>query len=79
MLFYLSMPVAMLLVLLLVETLLQTKCCLHSRRPGTARKLLPRLSSSTMVVLFFFLPSMLRTLFGIFCMCAVGSACSTAI
>uniref|UniRef100_A0A383V8L5 Right handed beta helix domain-containing protein n=1 Tax=Tetradesmus obliquus TaxID=3088 RepID=A0A383V8L5_TETOB len=57
--FYLSMPAAMLLALLLLEMLL------HARRPGTAHKLLPRLGSSAMVVLFF-LPSLLRTLFGLF-------------
>jgi hypothetical protein len=64
--FYLCMPLAMLLVLLVLEILLHTKCCLHSRRPITARKLLPRLGSTTVVVLFFFLPSLLRTVFGLF-------------
>jgi hypothetical protein len=64
--FYLAMPLAMLLVLLLLEVLQATKCLVLSRTRGTALKLLPRLGSSAMVVLFFFLPSLQRTLFGLF-------------
>jgi hypothetical protein len=64
--FYLAMPMAMLLVLLLLELLLATRCLMFNRRSGTAKKLLPRLGSSTMVVLFFFMPSLLRTVFGLF-------------
>jgi hypothetical protein len=64
--FYLAMPIAVLLLQLLIEVMLATKCLLLSRTPGSAHKLLLRLGSSAMVVLFFFLPSLLRTLFGLF-------------
>jgi hypothetical protein len=68
--FYLCMPIAMLLVLLVLETLLHTRCCYIRRRVtamgGTPSRLLPRLGSTAMVVLFFFMPSLLRTLFGLF-------------
>jgi hypothetical protein len=66
MVFYLAMPIAMLLLLLLFEVMLATKCVVFRKRPGAAQNLLPRLGSSTMVVLFFFMPSLLRTLFGLF-------------
>jgi hypothetical protein len=71
-LFYLCMPIAMLLVLLVFELLLHFNLGQCSRRriiaasTGTSQKLLPRLGSSAMVVLFFFLPSLHRTLFGLF-------------
>jgi hypothetical protein len=64
--FYLAMPIAMLLLLLLLESVLAARCLVFRRRPGTAQKLLPRLGSSAIVVLFFFMPSLLRTLFGLF-------------
>jgi hypothetical protein len=63
---YLTMPVAMLLMHLLTEVILATGRLVLSKSPGTAHMLLPRLGSSTMVVVFFFLPSLQRTLFGLF-------------
>jgi hypothetical protein len=67
-LFYLSMPITMLLVLLVLETFLH-RCCYRKRRVtamGSTTQRLPRLGSTTMVVMFFFMPSLLRTLFGLF-------------
>jgi hypothetical protein len=64
--FYLAMPLAMLVLLLLFEVLLATKCLMLSRTLSAAKTLLPRLGSSAMVVLFFFLPSLQRTVFGLF-------------
>jgi hypothetical protein len=64
--FYLAMPIAMLLLLLLFEVAIATRCLVFLRRPGTAQKLLARLGSSTIVVLFFFMPSLLHTVFGLF-------------
>jgi hypothetical protein len=69
--FYLAMPIAMLLLHLLIEVMLATcssRChgVVLSRTPSTAHKLGLRLGSSTMIVLFFFLPSLQRTLFGLF-------------
>jgi hypothetical protein len=60
--FYLTMPIAMLLVLLVMEVVLPTGCSVLSRKMGIAHKLLPRLGSSAIVVLVFFLPSLLRTI-----------------
>jgi hypothetical protein len=56
----------MLLVLMVLEVMLHTKCCMHGRRHVAAGKLMPRLGSSTMVVLLFFMPWLQRTLFGMF-------------
>jgi hypothetical protein len=65
--FYISMPVAMLLVLLVLEMLLLKTCKgKMGRRPGAAVSLVHRLSSTAMVVLFFFLPSLQHTVFGLF-------------
>jgi hypothetical protein len=68
--FYLCMPIAMLLILVGLEAFLHTtgvlSCCCRSKCSSSAHKLLPRLGSTAMVVLFFFLPSLLRTLFGLF-------------
>lgn len=61
--FYLSMPLAMLMVLLLVEVVLHK----NSLSSATASASLgDRLASTSMVVTFFFLPSVLRTVFGLF-------------
>jgi hypothetical protein len=65
--FYISMPIAMLIVLLVIEILLLQTCKgKRVRRPGTAVTLVHRLSSTAMIVLFFFLPSLQRTMFGLF-------------
>jgi hypothetical protein len=64
--FYLAIPIVMLMLHLLIEVMLTTRCLVRSMTPGTAQKLLPRLGSSAMVVLFFFLPSLQRTVFGLF-------------
>jgi hypothetical protein len=40
--FYLAMPIAMLLLHLVIEAMLATRCRVLSRTPGTAHKLLPR-------------------------------------
>jgi hypothetical protein len=64
--FYLGMPLAALAVLLVLELLLFYKR-FHSRRvPVSAIKRVHRLGSSAIIVLFFFLPSLHRTVFGLF-------------
>jgi hypothetical protein len=62
-LFYVVLPVAVLLVLLL-EILLAR--FLRKRVVTAAARMVDRLASVGMVVVFFFLPSMLRTVFGLF-------------
>jgi hypothetical protein len=63
-LFYVVLPVAVLVVLLLLEVML-TKL-VKKRVVTAAARMVDRLASVGMVVVFFFLPSMLRTVFGLF-------------
>jgi hypothetical protein len=63
--FYISIPVVMLAVLLLLEVTVFRRACKHSRGINTAT-LPDRLGSNAMVVVFFFLPGVLRTVFGFF-------------
>ncbi|KAF6259507.1 hypothetical protein COO60DRAFT_1460131 [Scenedesmus sp. NREL 46B-D3] len=66
-LFYLGIPVVMLVALLIIEMLSLKRCCVRRRRrPRTAIRLVHRLGSTAMAVLFFFLPSLQRTVFGLF-------------
>lgn len=62
--FYLSMPLAMLLVLLLIEVVVVF--CGRSSPSTASASLGNRLASNTMVVTFFFLPAVLRNMFGLF-------------
>jgi hypothetical protein len=62
-LFYVGVPVVLLVLLLLLELLSSQ---LRRNRFNTAATLKDRLGSSAMVVLFFFLPGMLRVVFGLF-------------
>jgi hypothetical protein len=62
-LFYVSVPVVLLALLLLIELLLSQ---LKRQRFNTAATLKDRLGSSAMVVVFSFLPGMLRVVFGLF-------------
>lgn len=63
-LFYVSVPVLLLAVLLLLELLLSK--LKHKPSAAAAATLKDRLGSSAMVVMFFFLPGMLRIVFGLF-------------
>jgi hypothetical protein len=61
------MPVAMLLVLLILDMLLLQACNMKRvRRPSTAVALVHRLGSTAMIVSLFFLPSLQRTVFWLF-------------
>jgi hypothetical protein len=63
-LFYIVLPVGVLLALLLLEVLLVK--LLRKRVVTTAAPMVDRLASVAMIVVFFFLPSLLRTVFGLF-------------
>ncbi|KAF6253379.1 hypothetical protein COO60DRAFT_1547233, partial [Scenedesmus sp. NREL 46B-D3] len=63
-LFYVVLPVIVLVLLLLLEALLSK--LLHKRAVSAAAQSADRLASIAMVVVFFFLPSVLRTVFGLF-------------
>jgi hypothetical protein len=62
-LFYVSAPVVLLALLLVLELLWSR---LRHKRSNTKATMADRLGSSSMVVVFFFLPGMLRVVFGMF-------------
>jgi hypothetical protein len=63
-LFYVVLPIAVLVILLLLEVLLSK--WLRKRAVSSAALMVDLLTSVAMVVVFFFLPSVLRTMFGLF-------------
>ncbi|WIA37967.1 hypothetical protein OEZ86_001344 [Tetradesmus obliquus] len=63
--FYISMPVVMLVALLLVEATV-LRAARKRSAAATAARTSTRLGSNTIVVVFFFLPGVLRTVFGFF-------------
>lgn len=65
-LFYLVAPVAMLVALLLIEMAVHMLPTLVRRSTISTLGLLDRVASNAIVVLFFFLPSLLRTTFSLF-------------
>jgi hypothetical protein len=61
--FYLSVPIVMLALLLMLEVILMK---VKRTRATAAASMKDRLGSSAMVVVFFFLPGVFRTVFGLF-------------
>lgn len=89
-LFYLCMPIAMLMALLTAEVAVRQvpKCCkqrggsplnipmYRTTSSNTPKSYVDRLGSATVVVLFFFFPSIVRTLFGLFACVPIDDAVS---